>query len=213
MKIPAAVTVIGHPLLQHKLTRLRDAATPNEEFRRLLAEMAGLMVYEATRDFAVARGSVRTPLMRAPGWRLRRDVLLVPVLRAGLGLLPGVLQLIPHANVGFIGLRRNEHTLEAESYHQSLPKDLRETEVLLLDPMLATGGSAVAALRLLRASRARRVRLVSVLAAPAGCARVHQEFPGLPIFTAAWEKKLNARGFILPGLGDAGDRLFGAAGR
>lgn len=203
------VTVIRHPLVQHNLTRLRDRRTDPETFRRSLAEVASLMVYEATRSFPTRAVKVATPLARARGAQLRREVILVPVLRAGLGMLPSILQLIPHARVGFIGLKREEDTLKAHVYHRSLPADLREFEIILIDPMLATGGSAVAALHLLAERRARRVRLVNLVAAPEGIARVRASYPRVPIFTAAIDRRLNAKGYIVPGLGDAGDRLFG----
>jgi uracil phosphoribosyltransferase len=203
------VTVIAHPLVQHNLTRLRDHRTKPEEFRRGLAEVAALMVYEATRSFETRSIAVSTPLEKTRGAQLKREVVLVPVLRAGLGMLPSILQLIPHARVGFIGLKRHEKTLKATSYHKSLPADLSSFEIILIDPMLATGGSAVAALRLLAERGAVRVRLVSLVAAPEGVARVHERYPDLPIFTAAIDARLNSRGFIVPGLGDAGDRLFG----
>jgi uracil phosphoribosyltransferase len=203
------VTVIDHPLVQHHLTQLRDEHTGPQEFRRVLGEVAALMLYEATRSFEVRAVSVKTPLARARGFQLKREVVLVPVLRAGLGMLDSILQLIPHARVGFIGLKREEKTLRATFYHKSLPADLSRLEVILIDPMLATGGSAVAAMDLLAELRVRRVRLVNLVAAPEGILRVHSRYPGLPIFTAAVDRKLNERGFILPGLGDAGDRLFG----
>jgi uracil phosphoribosyltransferase len=203
------VTVIEHPLVLHNLTRLRDARTGPQEFRRVLSEVAALMLYEATRSFAVESLSVTTPLARTRGVRLRREVVLVPVLRAGLGMLDSILQLIPHARVGFIGLKREESTLRATSYHKSLPPDLRRFEVILIDPMLATGGSAVAAMDLLAELGGRRVRMVNLVAAPEGIRRVHAHYPNLPIFTAAVDRKLNEKGYILPGLGDAGDRLFG----
>ena len=203
------VTVISHPLVQHNLTRLRDRRTGAQEFRRVLSEVAALMLYEATRSFAVTPVSVRTPLAAAGGFRLQREVVLVPVLRAGLGMLDSILQLIPHARVGFIGLKREETTLRATSYHKSLPPDLSPFEVILIDPMLATGGSAVAAMDFLRELGAKRVRLVNLVAAPEGVRRVRAHYPELPIFTAAVDRKLNERGYILPGLGDAGDRLFG----
>ena len=203
------VTVIGHPLVQHNVARLRDARTQPEEFRRCLAEVATLMVYEATRSFPVKKIRVATPLAKADGFQLQREVILVPVLRAGLGMLPGILQLIPHARVGFIGLKRHEETLEAAAYHKSLPADLRGFEILLIDPMLATGGSALAALELLFERRAGHVRLVNLVAAPEGIRAVRARYAALPIFTAAIDRKLNARRFIVPGLGDAGDRLFG----
>lgn len=203
------VTLIAHPLVQHNLTRLRDKRTGPQEFRRVLSEVAALMIYEATRSFAVTPLSVQTPLARARGFRLQHEVVLVPVLRAGLGMLDSILQLIPHARVGFIGLKREETTLRANFYHKSLPPDLRRFEVVLIDPMLATGGSAVAAMDLLDELGARRVRLVNLVAVPEGIRHVHSHYPELPIFTAAVDQKLNGKGFILPGLGDAGDRLFG----
>ena len=203
------VTVIAHPLVQHNLARLRDKRTQSQEFRRLLGEIASLMLYEATRSFAVRPVSVQTPLATAPGFRLEREVVLVPVLRAGLGMLDSILQLIPHARVGFIGLKREETTLRAQFYHKSLPDNLGRFEVILIDPMLATGGSAVAALDLLAGQGAKKVRLVSLVAAPEGIRRVRKSYPKLPVFTAAIDRRLNHKGYILPGLGDAGDRLFG----
>ena len=203
------VTVIGHPLVQHNLTRLRDERTQPQEFRRLLGEIASLMIYEATRSLAVVPLAVRTPLERARGFRLAREIVLVPVLRAGLGMLDAILQLIPHASVGFIGLKREETTLRAVFYHKSFPKNLRRFEVILIDPMLATGGSAVAALDLLVEQGAKGVRLVNLVAAPEGIRAVRAKYPTVPIFTAAVDRQLNERGYILPGLGDAGDRLFG----
>ena len=203
------VHVIAHPLVRQNLTRLRDERTGSQEFRRILGEVAALMVYEATRAFATRPVRVRTPLERTRGHELKREVLLVPVLRAGLGMLEPILQLIPHARVGFIGLKREEKTLRAIAYHKSLPEDLRAMEIILMDPMLATGGSAVSAMDLLAMRGARHVRMVNLLAAPEGIRHVHKHYPGLPIFTAAVDRKLNSRGFIVPGLGDAGDRLFG----
>jgi len=203
------VTVIAHPLVQHNLTRLRDKRTQPQEFRRLLGEIASLMLYEASRSFATRPIAVQTPLAPARGFRIKRDVVLVPVLRAGLGMLDSILQLIPNARVGFIGLKREETTLRAQFYHKSLPKNLSRFEVILIDPMLATGGSAVAALDLLAEQGAKQVRLVNLVAAPEGIRRVRKNYPKLPIFTAAIDRRLNNKGYILPGLGDVGDRLFG----
>lgn len=203
------VTVIQHPLVQHNLTRLRDRRTQPQEFRRVLGEVAALMLYEATRSFAVRPISVATPLARAGGFQLQREVLVVPILRAGLGMMDSILQLIPHARVGFIGLKREETTLRATSYHKSLPQRLDRFETILIDPMLATGGSTVAAMDLLTERGAKHVRLVNLVAAPEGIRRVRRHYPDLPIFTAAIDRKLDERGYILPGLGDAGDRLFG----
>src|SRR5476651_1076059 len=203
------VTVIAHPLVQHNLTRLRDKRTQPQEFRRLLGEIAALMLYEATRSFAVKKITVETPLAPANGFQLEREVVLVPVLRAGLGMLDSILQLVPHARVGFIGLKREEKTLRAMFYHKSLPENLGKFETILIDPMLATGGSAVAALDLLMEQGAKHIRLLNLVAAPEGIAVVQKKHPRVPIFTAAVDHKLNDKGFIVPGLGDAGDRLFG----
>ncbi len=203
------ITLITHPLVQHNLLQLRDQRTDPQEFRRLLGEISALMLYEATRSFAVRPVSVKTPLSPARGFQLQREVVLVPVLRAGLGMLDSILQLIPHARVGFIGLKREETTLRATFYHKSLPPDLGNFEVILIDPMLATGGSAVAAMDLLNELDGKRVRLVNLVAAPEGIRHVRRHYPDLPIFTAAVDRKLNHKGYILPGLGDAGDRLFG----
>lgn len=203
------VTLITHPLVQHNLTRLRDKRTAPQEFRRIMSEVAALIIYEATRSLAVKPVSVTTPLARARGSALQREVILVPILRAGLGMLDSILQLLPHARVGFIGLKREEKTLRTLFYHKSLPRDLSKFEVILIDPMLATGGSALAAMGLLAELRASHVRLVNLVAAPEGIRKVHSRYPGLPVFTAAIDQKLDRNGFIVPGLGDAGDRLFG----
>jgi uracil phosphoribosyltransferase len=203
------VTVIAHPLVQHNLARLRDRQTQPQEFRRLLGEIAALMIYEATRTFGVKPLKVHTPLESARGFQLEREIVLVPVLRAGLGMLDSILQLIPHARVGFIGLKREETTLRAQFYHKSFPKNLSRFEIILIDPMLATGGSAVAALDLLVEQGAKHIRLVNLVAAPEGIRRVRESYPRVPVFTAAVDRQLNQKGFILPGLGDAGDRLFG----
>src|SRR5277367_1559453 len=203
------VTVIAHPLVQHNLTRLRDKRTQPQEFRRLLGEIASLMIYEATRNFSVKKISVETPLAAASGFQLEREIVLVPVLRAGLGMLDSILQLIPHARVGFIGLKREETTLRAQFYHKSLPKNLGDFEIILIDPMLATGGSAVAAIDMLVEQGAKHIRMVNLVAAPEGIETVQKKYPRVPIFTAAVDHKLNDKGFIVPGLGDAGDRLFG----
>lgn len=203
------VTVITHPLVQHNLAQLRDRRTEPQEFRRLLGEISSLMIYEATRSLGVKKIRVRTPLAPCDGFQLEREVALVPVLRAGLGMLHALLELIPHARVGFIGLKREETTLRAMFYHKSLPKNLERFEVILIDPMLATGGSTVAAIDLLREQGARHIRVVNLVAAPEGIRNVEKHHPHIPIFTAAVDKKLNHHGYILPGLGDAGDRLFG----
>lgn len=203
------VTVVSHPLVQHNLTRLRDRRTQPQEFRRLLGEIASLMIYEATRTLGIKPVAVRTPLEPTTGSQLEREIVLVPVLRAGLGMLEPILEIIPHARIGFIGLKREESTLKAHFYHKSLPQKLETCEVILIDPMLATGGSAVAALAFLQEQGAKHLRLVSLVSAPEGIAHVRKSYPTLSMFTAAIDRQLNDVGYILPGLGDAGDRLFG----
>jgi uracil phosphoribosyltransferase len=200
---------IDHPLVQASLAALRDRHTPPGEFRRRLATAAGWLFFEAARTLAVRRESVRTPLQRSRALRIKRPVLLVPVLRAGLGMLDGILPHVPDAQVGFIGLQRNEETLAPEAYYGKLPPRLRRHEVFLLDPMLATGGSCLAALEQLVSRGARDLRLVSLVAAPEGIRAVRRRHPGLPVYCAAVDDHLNERGYIVPGLGDAGDRLFG----
>ena len=204
-----SATVITHPLVQHNLTRLRDKRTEPQEFRRAMAEITSLLVYEATRSLVIREEPVETPLETTTGGRLDREIVLVPILRAGIGMLGSVLELLPNARVGFIGLKREESTLLAHSYLQSLPPNLERFEVIVVDPMLATGGSAVAALDVLVKKGATHLRLVNLLASPEGIATVHKHHPRVPIFTAAIDRQLDERGYILPGLGDAGDRLFG----
>jgi len=203
------VTVITHPLVQYNLGRLRDRRTEPEDFRRSLAQVSALMIYEATRSLGTRSVTVTTPLARTKAQELRHEVILVPVLRAGLGMLNAILDLIPRARVGFIGLKRDEESLKATVYHKSLPRNLGDCEIILIDPMLATGGSSVAALELLTERQAKRIRLVNLVAAPEGIRHVHKFLPDLPIFTAAVDDHLDERGYIVPGLGDAGDRLFG----
>jgi uracil phosphoribosyltransferase len=204
------LTVVDHPLIRQAVTRLRDRATPTREFRSLLDEVAQLMAFEVTRDLAVRAVRVRTPLATTRGWTLRRSVVLAPVLRAGLGMLPGFLGVLPAATVAVIGLRRDETTLATHTYLTKVPDDLSQSDVIVLDPMLATGGSASTAIALLRTRRARNIRLASLVAAPPGVKRVLGDHPGTRVFTAALDARLDRRGFIVPGLGDAGDRVFGA---
>lgn len=205
----AALTVCPHPLLQRCITGLRDEAARPSQFRGQMRLAALLLAAEATRELPTRRVRIRTPLENAEGAQLDGVVLFVAVLRAGLGLLDGFREIVPDARVGFIGLKRNEKTLEAVNYHASLPDGLDGHEVFVLDPMLATGGSAVAALDLLVTRNPRRLRLVSLVAAPEGIARVQSAHPAVPILCGALDRGLDERGFILPGLGDAGDRLFG----
>jgi uracil phosphoribosyltransferase len=203
------LTVVDHPLIRTALTRLRDTRTIPREFRVLVHEVSLLMAFEVTRDLQVRAARVQTPLAPSRGWTLKRHVVLVPVLRAGLGMLPGFQAVLPDATVAVIGLKRDETTLATHTYLTKIPDDLSATDVILLDPMLATGGSASTAIALLRARHARKVRVASIVAAPPGVSRVLDAHPGTRIFTAALDARLNKNGFIVPGLGDAGDRVFG----
>ena len=201
--------LVQHPLVHDALATLRDLSTPPELFRRMAVRISLLLAAEATRDVPSAELSVETPLGPAPARRITRDVVVVPVLRAGLGMLDAILELIPTARVGHIGLQRDELTAVASQYYSKLPADLSGSFVLMIDPMLATGGSAVAALDLLRAAGAHDVRMICIVAAPEGIALVEQHHPDVRIFTPVVDRGLNTHKFIVPGLGDFGDRLYG----
>jgi uracil phosphoribosyltransferase len=204
------LTVVAHPLVQHKLALLRDRTTPTKQFKELVEEIATLVGYEATRDLPLEPVPVATPLETVTGQRVRgKKLVLVPVLRAGLGMVEGVLRLVPSARVGHIGLYRDHDTLEPVDYYFRVPGDAPERDFFVLDPMLATGGSAAAAVSSLKRAGATRIRLVCLVAAPEGVARLAREHPDVRVFTASLDRELNANGYILPGLGDAGDRLFG----
>ncbi len=203
------VILIDHPVIQTKLTELRDYSADHRKFRALLDEVASLMVYEVTRDWPVKSRPVQTPLERSTGRVLARQVTLVPILRAGLAMAAGVLRLLPEARLGHIGVYRDEKTLEPISYYQKLPPDIAETEVLLIDPMLATGGSGSAAIACLKKAGVTSLRFVCLVAAPEGIQMVHRLHPEVPIYCASIDRQLDERGYILPGLGDAGDRAFG----
>lgn len=201
--------VVSHPLLDDTLCGLRDRGTPSDEFRRLARRVSLLLVAEATRDLPTEDAAVETPLETAHVRKLAARVVAVPVLRAGLGMLEAFLELVPRAQVGYFGLERNEQTAVARRYYEKVPKDLGGAVVFLLDPMLATGGSAVMAVDGLRGLGARQVRLLSIVAAPEGVKHLHEQAPETEIYTAALDRELNARKYILPGLGDFGDRLYG----
>src|SRR5919112_1709090 len=203
------VVLIDHPVVQTKLTELRDYTADHRKFRTLLDEIAGLMVYEVTRDWPTMPKPVQTPLEKTIGHVLARPVTLVPILRTGLGMADGVLKMLPDARLGHLGVYRNEGTLEPVSYYQKLPPDIAATEVLLIDPMLATGGSGSAAVSVLKQAGVASMRFICLVAAPEGIAALHAQHPEVPIYCAAIDRQLNERGYILPGLGDAGDRLFG----
>jgi uracil phosphoribosyltransferase len=203
------VHVVRHPVVEDVLAALRDRRTPSDVFRQLAHRVSLLLVAEATRDLSVVETTVETPLERATVKRLQARVVAVPVLRAGLGMLDALLELVPQAQVGYFGLERDEKTAVARRYYEKVPKDLASARVFLLDPMLATGGSAAMAIDGLAELGARRVRLLSIVAAPEGLAHLEAAVPDVAVYTAAIDRELNARKFILPGLGDFGDRLFG----
>jgi uracil phosphoribosyltransferase len=201
--------LVPHPLVHDALATLRDSSTPPELFRRVAVRISLLLAAEATRDVPSVAAAVETPIGRAPALRLAADVVVVPVLRAGLGMLDAILELIPSARVGHIGLQRDEMTAVASRYYAKLPADLSRSVVLMIDPMLATGGSAVAALDVLRQAGARDVRMICIVAAPEGIALVERHHPDVTIFTPVVDQGLNSQKFIVPGLGDFGDRLYG----
>ena len=204
------VHVLDHPLLQHKLSILRDERTGVKEFREIVSEIATLECYEATRDLPLEDVEIKTPVATGTFKCLTgKKLAIVPILRAGLGMVDGILQLGPAAKTGHIGLERDHDTLEPREYYCQLPSDISQRDVLLLDPMLATGGSASAAIQLLKEKGVRRLSFVCVVAAPEGVERITREHPEIPIYCAALDQGLNENGYIVPGLGDAGDRIFG----
>jgi uracil phosphoribosyltransferase len=203
-------TEVRHPLVQHKLSYLRNKDTPTVQFRQLVEEVTLLLTYEATKDLPTEEVTIETPLEAAPFQRISgKKVAVCPILRAGLGMLDGVLSLISGARVGFIGLYRNEDTLQPVEYYVKLPTDVAERDVILLDPMLATGNSTAHAVQLVKDAGATSVRLIAIIAAPEGIDRVLADHPDVQIVVAAVDRGLNERGYIVPGLGDAGDRLYG----
>lgn len=204
------VTVMDHPLIQHKLTILRDKTTGAKEFRELVKELALLMAFEATRDFQLAETTVTTPITETTSYVLAgKKVAVIPILRAGLGMVDGILELIPAAKVGHVGLYRDPETLQPVEYYCKLPEDIGERDILIVDPMLATGGSAAAAVQFLREKGAKDINLLCLIAAPEGIDEVMNCCHDVRIYVAAVDSHLNDHGYIVPGLGDAGDRLFG----
>ncbi len=204
------LTVVEHPLVQHKLTIMRDKTTSTAKFRQLLREVSMLLAYEVTRNMEMTRAQIETPLQPMEAPKLAgRKLALVSILRAGNGLLDGILELVPSARVGFIGLYRDPETLQPVEYYCKLPSDLAERLVIVVDPMLATGNSSAAAVDLLKKNGARNIRFLCLLAAPEGVRRMEEAHPDVPIVTAAVDERLNDHGYIVPGLGDAGDRMFG----
>ena len=206
----SVVEIVEHPLIQHKISLLRDRRTGTKEFRDLVSEVSTLLCYEATRDLPLEEVEVETPIALARTKVLAgRKLALVPILRAGLGMVDGMLNLIPAAKVGHIGLYRNEETLQPVEYYCKLPNDIAEREVIVLDPMLATGGSAADAISLIKQRGARHIKFIGLIAAPEGLKALHAAHPDVDIYVGALDERLNDQGYIVPGLGDAGDRIFG----
>ncbi len=204
-----SLMISKHPLLAHKLTKLRDRNTEPKKFRELVREMAGLLAYEATADLKIDPIEVQTPLKIAPGFDLKEKIGLVPILRAGLGMVEGIWELMPSAEVWHIGIYRDEKTLKPVEYYNKLPTEPTVSVCLVLDPMLATGGSAVATVDVLKRWGVKRIKFVGLIGAPEGVAQLQQHHPDVPIYLAALDDHLNEVGYIVPGLGDAGDRQFG----
>lgn len=203
------LTIIRHPLVQRDVTLLRDKRTPSNQFRSILRRASALMAFEVTKELPLRSTVVTTPLGKTSGRVLARPVVLVPILRAGLGLVGGFVEVLPDARVGHIGLYRDEQSLKPVDYYFKVPRNLKQAVVFLLDPMLATGGSCAAAVAYLKERGARTLVCVTLVAAPEGVRRVHKDHPEVRIYTCALDRKLNSRGYIVPGLGDAGDRIFG----
>lgn len=203
------LVLLEHPLVKKDITILRDKKTNTEMFRAAVTRISNVMAVEISSSFPLKKIKVETPLEKTKGYRLQQDVVLIPVLRAGLGMVDGFLQIIPDAKLGHVGLERNETTLKPNTYYLKTPKNLRKSEVILLDPMLATGGSASAAITFLKKRGAKNLVFACLLAAPEGIKKLMRDHPDLIIFSAALDRQLNKQGYILPGLGDAGDRTFG----
>ena len=204
------VTVIDHPLIQHKLSMIRDKETGTKDFRELVAELAMLMGYEVTRNLELVETEIETPICKTKVKKLANEKLsVVPILRAGLGMADGMMNLIPNAKMGHIGLYRNPDTLMPTGYYTKLPADISERDVIIVDPMLATGNSAIEAIRLIKNAEAKTIRLVCLIGAPEGVEAVQKAYPDVDIYIGAIDERLNDHGYIVPGLGDAGDRLFG----
>lgn len=203
------LTVFDHPLIKHKLTIMRKKETGTKDFRQNLDEIGGLMVYEVTRDLELKEISIETPICETTGYELAKDVVIVPILRAGLGVVNGIQNLIPTSRVAHIGMYRDEETLEPHPYFEKYPSHMDEATVIIVDPMLATGGSSIAAIDMVKKQGAKNVTLVCLVGAPEGVKAVEEAYPDVDIYLAALDDHLNENGYIVPGLGDAGDRIFG----
>lgn len=204
-----STTILNHPLIVHKLTVMRDKNTKSNIFKRNLDEIAMLMAYEVTKNISLVDKSVETPLTEMVGKELEREIILIPILRAGLGLVEGFRAILPIAKVGHIGIARNEETLKAEAYYEKFPSGMDEADVIVVDPMLATGASAIDAIENIKSKGAKRIKLVCLLGAPEGVKAIEERFPDVELYLGVLDSHLNEKGYIVPGLGDAGDRLFG----
>ena len=202
--------ILNHPLVTHKLSILRSKKTGTKEFREIVGELSEFLCYEALKDAELEECEIETPLVKMKTKRLNENkYAFVPILRAGMGMIDGVLNVIPNAKIGHIGLYRDEETLEPHKYYYKVPRDIANREVIIVDPMLATGGSAVDAIKMIKADGVKKIKFLCMIAAPEGIERVQKEYPDVQIFAASLDEKLNEKGYILPGLGDAGDRIFG----
>ena len=208
--MPAEVHVIKHPLVQHKLTLMRQKQLSTSSFRNLMSEISMLLAYEVTRDLPLVATEVETPMAKTQGALLEgKKIVLIPILRAGTGIVDGMLRILPSARVGHIGVYRDPETMGAVEYYSKMPNEMRDRDVIVADPLLATGNSAIAAVDRVKSAQPKSVKLVCLVAAPEGVANFHDSHPDVPIYTAAVDEKLDENGYIIPGLGDAGDRLFG----
>lgn len=203
------LVVIKHPLIDHKMSKIRNKDTGTKEFRESLSELGGLITYEITRDFTTKPKQIETPICETTVYELEKPVVIVPILRAGLGMVDGIHNLIPSAKIGHIGLYRDEETLQPQVYYSKLPKDTKDSVVLLVDPMLASGGSVSKAIDIIKETGAKDIRYVGLVGAPEGVERLQKDHPDVPVYLAALDSHLNKNSYIVPGLGDCGDRLFG----
>lgn len=203
------VVILKHPLIDHKMTKIRDKRTGTKEFRESVSEVGGLITYEITRDLSTRAKTIETPICETTVYELEKQVLIIPILRAGLGMVEGIHNIIPTAKIGHIGLYRDEETLEPHVYYSKFPKDIKDSVILVVDPMLATGGSASKTIEILKNSGANDIRYVGLVGCPEGVARLQKDHPDVSIYLAALDDHLNDQGYIVPGLGDCGDRLFG----
>ena len=203
------VHILKHPLIDHKLTIIRNKETKTKEFRETVSEIAALLTYEITRNLSLKEKEIETPVSKTLGFELKDEVVIVPILRAGLGMVDGIHNLIPSAKIGHIGLYRDEKTLEAKEYYAKFPLEIKDSIVLLIDPMLATGNSTIKAIEILKEKKAKEIIFVGLVGSPEGVEKLQKAYPETKIYLAALDEKLNENGYIVPGLGDAGDRLFG----